>query len=305
MDPNLPENQILCTQCGGELHPDEGQIFLTCPFCSSTVYVDKSRVVFHWFVAPTLDESKARAALARWMAGNQTVKDLDRKSSVSEVQFEYFPLWYFKRRLPDRREDVQLVPAAATAVSELRSLRLPAGDLRKYSADIDNVSRPPTVPMQAALGWLVKHTAGSARAGSNKTSARPGSTPARRGDSQASRLPGQLGNQAAIDVIEQSLVHVPLYTCKYTYNGGTYTAIVEGATGEVFANIFPAKAEAPYLLVGGLTALVFLCLALFPIIGGATDGKDGAGAGLLACAGAAVIAGPILFALAAWIAAKV
>jgi len=302
MDPILPENQILCTQCGGELHPDEGQIFLTCPFCSSTVYVDKSRVVFHWVLAPTLDESKARAALARWMAGNQTVKDLDRKSHVTEVQFEYFPLWYFKRRMPDRREDVQLVPAAATAVSELRSLRLPAGDLRKYTADIDNVARPPTVPMQAALSWLAENTASGALAAPNNTVGRrslSGQTgvPAGQADSPA--------NQAGLDVIEQSLVHIPLYICKYTYNGSTYTAIVESATGEVFANLFPAKAEAPYLLIGGLTALVFLCLALFPIIGGAAEGSDGAGAGLMACAGAAVIAGPILFAIAAWIAAKV
>jgi hypothetical protein len=294
MDPSLPENQILCTQCGGELHPDEGQIFLTCPFCNSTVYVDKSRVVFHWFVAPTLDESKARGALARWMAGNQTVKDLDQKSRVTEVQFEYFPVWYFKRRLPDQREDIQLVPAAATAVSELRSLRLPGGDLRKYTSDIDNVAHTPSVPLQAALGWLSENTAGRSLPGGSATLPR-----------QPNRLPGQLGNQAAIDVIEQSLVHIPLYTFKYAYNGGTYTAIVEGATGEVFANIYPAKAEAPYLVAGGLTALVFLCLALFPVIGGAYNGGEGAGVGFLVCAGSGIVAAPILFAIAAWVAAKI
>ncbi len=37
-------SRLQCTQCGGELHPDEGQLFVTCPFCNSTIYLDKSHV---------------------------------------------------------------------------------------------------------------------------------------------------------------------------------------------------------------------------------------------------------------------
>ena len=67
-----PSEVFRCPQCGGELHPDEGQIFLTCPYCGSAVHADKSRIVFHWYLAATLDEAKARGALARWMAGQRT-----------------------------------------------------------------------------------------------------------------------------------------------------------------------------------------------------------------------------------------
>ncbi|MHC1782655.1 MAG: hypothetical protein AB9891_07845 [Anaerolineaceae bacterium] len=52
----LPSENLTCTQCGGELHPDEGQLFITCPYCSASVYLDKSKVVFHWSLAPTLSE---------------------------------------------------------------------------------------------------------------------------------------------------------------------------------------------------------------------------------------------------------
>jgi hypothetical protein len=97
-----------------------------------------------------------------------------------------------------------------------------------------------------------------------------------------------------------------LYTFKYTFQGHSYTAIVEAGTGGVYANIFPAKAEAPYLLAGGLTAAVFLCLALAPLIAGGMDGSiDGAGIGLLICSGVAVLVSPALFALAVWVAAKI
>lgn len=269
METSLPETSLSCAQCGGELHPDEGQIFLTCPYCNSAVYLDKSRVVFHWYLAPTLDEGKARGALARWMAGNETVKDLDTKSKITGSTFEYFPVWYFKYRDTAGREQVLIEPAAATSISEIRQIQLPAGDLRKYESQIDAQAHTPSVPLGAALEWL------SGR--------------------QISRE----------QVIEQSLVHIPLYTFKYTYGKTTYTAIVEAGTGRVVANIFPAKAEAPYMLAGSLTAIVFLCLAFFPVFGGLAQGGEGAGGGLALCIGIGIVIAPLLFGLAAWVAAKV
>lgn len=265
---NLPANVITCTQCGGELHPDQGQIFLTCPFCSSTVYLDKSRVVFHWYVAPTLDENGARSALARWMAGNQTVKDLDKKSRLAGVSFQYYPVWYFKHRRGNQ-EVIDLQPAAATSVTELRHIKLLAGDLRKYEHALAGQSQEPNVPLETALEWL-KTTAGG-----------------------------------EVNLLESSLVHIPIYTFKYLYQNRTYTAIVEAATGSTIANIYPAKAEAPYLMAAGITGGVYLCLATFPLIGYAMGEEAGMATGLALCGGLGLLAAPFLFALAAWVAAKI
>jgi hypothetical protein len=203
------------------------------------------------------------------MAGNQTVKDLDRKARVETPAFEYFPVWRFKRKLKDGSEQILLQPAAATSVSELKRLNLPAGDLRKYDPSLDSQALAPSVPLQAALSWLERSPAGPD------------------------------------EIVERTLVHIPLYTFKYGFQGGYYTAVVEAGTGGVFANLYPAKAEAPYLLAGGVAALVFLCLALFPLVGAAIDENSGAWIGLLACTGLGGLAAPALFALAAWVAAKV
>lgn len=262
-------SELKCTQCGGELHPDEGQVFLTCPFCASTIYLDKSRVVFHWYLAPTLDEAKAQGALRRWMSGSQTVKDLDRKSTLTSITFVYFPVWYFKRRKASGGEEIILQPAAATSVSELTHLNLPAGDLRKYEPGLDAQAHLPSVPLEAALGWL------------------------------------EAGGAPRSEVVEQALVHIPIYTMKYTYQGLAYTALVEAGTGGVFANVFPAKAEAPFQLAGGLTGLVFLCLALFPVVGALASDEAGFGIGLAICGGLGLLAAPLLFALAVWVAAKI
>lgn len=261
------EHTFNCTQCGGELHPDEGQVFLTCPYCGATVYLDKSRVVFHWFVAPTLDEPKARGALFSWMSGNQTVKDLDKKSQVTAVTFCYFPLWYMRWQA-DGREETGLQPAAATSVTELTKLKLPAGDLRKYSSSLDVQAEPPTVPLDTAWAWFNQ-------------------------------------KKAVSQVREMALVHVPTYTYKYQHAGKSYTAVVDGASGMVMANIFPAKAEIPYQLVGGVTALVFLCLALFPVGGAIAGGSDGTMGGFGLCIGLGIVAAPLLLGWALWVASKV
>lgn len=269
MQSPIISQDLHCTQCGGELHPDEGQLFLTCPFCSSTVYLDKSQVVFHWYLAPTLDEQKARSALMRWMAGNQTVKDLDEKSQVTSVSFEYFPLWYFKRRTPNGDETIILEPAAATTVSEIIHMRLPAGDLRKYDPALDAEAHLPNVPLSTALGWAGE----------------------------------QHGRQG--EYVEKALVHIPLYTFKYAYQDRPYSAVVEAGTGGVFANIFPAKAESPYRAIGALTAVIFLCLATMPVAGAVVSDVEGAMIGLALCSVLGLVIAPVLFIAATWVAAKV
>jgi DNA-directed RNA polymerase subunit RPC12/RpoP len=261
-----------CSQCGGELYPDEGQIFVTCPYCTSTVYLDKSRVVFHWYIAPTLDLSQARAALNRWMAGNQTVKDLDEKSQLTGQEFAYFPVWYFREK-NGGKDQIRLEPAAATSVTELRTISLPAGDLRRYEDSVRAESLEPTVPLDTAQGWL----------------AQPGSDP------------------RPIDIAETALVHIPIYTFKYSFKNQTFTAVVEAATGRTLANIYPAKAETPYVLVGSLAAIVFMCLAAvlasalftssvnssYPLIAVVT----------CLCGGTMAVAG--ISAIATWVASKV
>ncbi len=269
MESDLASQTLSCSQCGGELHPDEGQIFVTCPFCGATVFIDKARVVFHWFLAPTLDEERARADLMRWMAGNQTVKDLDRKATLTSMSFEYFPIWYFKQRDANGIETIHLLPGAATSVTEVEKMTLPAGDLRKYDQSIDAQARTPTVPLQAAITWL----------------------------SEAS-VPKD-------EIAEQFLVHVPLFTFKYNYRGNSFTAVVEAGTGRIFANIYPAKAETPYRTIGGVTAVIFLCLAIIPLVMAINSGWAGSGMGLLICLGLGIVFIPILFAIAAAIASKV
>lgn len=259
-----------CTQCGGELYPDEGQRFITCPFCSSTVFIDKSKVVFHWYIASTYDDEKARSALFRWMSGNDTVKDLDKKAQVIGKSFAYFPLWYFKRIDQHSKETILLEPAAPTAISEIKTMQLPPGDLVKYTPNIDADAEQPTIPLESALERVVENEL----------------------------IPRQ-------EIIESAIVHVPLYRFKYKFQGRDYTALVDAASGKVMANIFPAKEEIPYQLIGGVTATTYLILSIFPLIGGLVGGEAGFSAAIGLCGGLGLLAAPILMSVAAYVSQKV
>ena len=155
-------------------------------------------------------------------------------------------------------------------MSELKSLTLPAGDLRSYNHDADVDAHEPTVPLETARSWI-----------------------------------RQRGVTDLDEVLELALVHLPLFTFKYDYDGQTFTALVEAATGKTLANIFPAKAEAPYLVVGGLTAMTFLTLACIPAGAVMFADIEFAVIGLGACLVIGIPAAMFWFVISAWVAAKV
>ncbi len=259
-----PVTTLSCTQCGGELHPNEGQLFLVCPYCSATVYLDPSQVVFHWYLTPTIDPQQAGGQLNRWMSGSQTIKNLDKKAQIIDQSFQYFPLWYFLIQ-QNNHESVLLEPAAAISITELSRLALPAGDLKPYTHSIESESTNPSVPLETARTWVLE------------------------------KQPGTV-------IRTCSLVHIPIHVFHYKFGKETYTAIVEAGTGTVLANIFPAKAEAPYLIAGGLTAIIYLCLAFFAL-------SDSFRFGIHFNAGIALVIGlivaPFLFIFAVIVASRV
>ena len=256
--------QLLCQQCAAALVVEQGARYATCEYCGTVNFLDKSDSVLHYAVRPTIDDAKAAAALRRWMAGNQTTKGLDTDALIDSQLFEYFPMW-LARTEEDGREEVHLKPAAALSIVELGNLRVPAADLEPYDYALDEKAIRATVPVTAVRSWLADN------------------------------------EQIAPGAIKEiSLVHVPIYQFKYRYKENTYTALVDAATGQVFAAIFPEKFELPYVSIGGFGCLAYFLAALIPIVSYFIfDGIAGAGIGSLIYIGVAIaLAVPIFIAAA-------
>lgn len=264
MSDTIASTQLLCKQCSAPLTVEMGAKFVTCEFCNTVNFVDKSQVVLHFTIRPTLDEQQAAAALRRWMAGNQTVKGLDQAAQIESQVYQLFPLWQVRtHRLG--KEEVILKPAAALSIVELGHLNVPASDLVPYENSLDAVAVKPTVPVTAVHTWLSTNE-----------------------------------GIAAGTIEELSLVHAPIYQFKYRYKDQSYTALVDAAAGQVFAAIYPEKFELPYVSLGGLGCLAYFLAALIPIITLAvTDNSAGLGLGVLIYLGVAVALAIPIFMVAA------
>ncbi|MGB5162412.1 MAG: hypothetical protein WBP10_03610 [Thermoanaerobaculia bacterium] len=219
MATELKDRGFVCTQCGGEGDLESGQRFLTCRFCDATLFIDRSGVVSHYRLPRLLGADEAEAALRRWMAGNDTVKDLDSKSGIEAVEAISFPVWLFRVQAAGG-EEVFIEPAAPTTIPQLADFKLPAGKLEPYQAEEEVVeATPETIPLETARGWLEQRGLGRAT--------------------------------------ETALVQLPLWRCRYSFENQSYLALVDASTGAVMAAVFPEKAESPYFLVAALGILLF------------------------------------------------
>lgn len=255
--------QLLCRQCAAPLTVEQGAAIATCEYCGTVNYLDKSEAVLHYTVRPTLGDEQATAVLRRWMAGNETAKGLDKAAQITSQRYELFPMWLARSgRGGDER--VHLTPAAAVSVIELQELTIPASDLEPYDSSLDPAAVKPTVPLTALKRWLA----------------------------------GTKGVSAG-DIREISLVHVPLYEIKYSFEGESYTALVDAASGRVFAAIFPEKYETPYVSIGGIGCLAYFLAALIPSISFVVGGVGGLGFGVLLYIGVAVVLAIPIFLVAA------
>jgi LSD1 subclass zinc finger protein len=261
--------QILCRQCSAPLPVEQGSQFVTCEYCGTTNVVEKGQTVFHYAVQATVDEAEAMAALRRWMAGNQTIKGLDREAKVEQPHFEYFPMWLVRRHR-DGQETVFLEPAAALAVSELKHLTIPAGDLQPFDESTADAAVKATVPYKAMLGWLKD----------------------------------EHGVEAA-ELVEVAIVHLPVYHVWYAYKDRRYLAVVDAATGRVFTNIYPAKWEVPYLALAAAAFVAYFLAAFIPLAGYLLGDGSSLGLAILIYAGVIVALAIPLFSAAAAVSAKV
>jgi hypothetical protein len=205
---------------------EPGNKVARCTYCGTTNLVDTSRFVVHYAAQPTLRVNDAEAALRRWMAGSTTVAELDKLAQIERPLYQLFPMWLV-RIMRDGKEQLLLEPAAALVVSELKRMSLASVDLERYDDSLAADAVAATVPYEAMMRWLAD-------------------------DYQVKRE----------QVREVSLVHLPVYLFNYRFAGQRYTAVVNGATGEVFASLYPAKRDTPYRVVAWASLLIYFMLTV-------------------------------------------
>lgn len=213
--------EVRCPQCGGAVTvPPEAEL-LECPFCGTALAVDASGAVFHHVMLATVAEPEAASHLRRFLAGDLTVANLDREAEIEPARLEYFPFWAFEVEGTQGRRTV-LMPAAPSSLQGLSGLDLPGGDTRPWREGITGEAPvlPAEIPLETAREWLEQREDGAR-------------------------------------ILRTVLYHLPLYRLGYRWRGRRWVAAVDGITGRVFPADYPAKAEAPFVLVAALAVAAF------------------------------------------------
>ena len=219
--------QVQCTQCGAAVDLAAGGQFVTCPYCTSALYVDRSKVVFHFVVKATLGLEDAQGKLRRWMAGNETVKDLDVHARIQQQELIYFPMWRFVA-VRDSAEQEFSEPASSFSISEIKKIPLSGGDLQFFSSrDFEGMPlKEPDVLLDSAISWL------------------------------------QQDGIQKDQIKEINLIHIPFYLFKYQFRDTLYQAIVDATSGRVLSSVYPAKDEIPFIGIAIAAAIAYFVLGL-------------------------------------------
>ena len=194
-----------------------------CPFCDTALVVDGSATLFHEVMIPTVDAARRpRPTCGASSAGATPWPTSTARRPSTRRVLEYFPFWAFTVAGPEG-DRVVLQPAAPSSLQGLQGLGLPAGTTRPMSAEATGGAAvvEPEVPVETAREWLAT----------------------------------RFGSEVAIR--RTVLYHLPLYRTSYSWRGKSYRAAVDGVSGRVFPADFPAKAEAPYVMVAALALVVF------------------------------------------------
>lgn len=138
---------VACSQCGAKITIEDGKRFITCPFCRSSLLVEKDRTFECFYLEHRRNDIWARAFLL------SQLKDAgitDEPKGLT-IEFSYFPIWHITHS--DGVSFAQ--PAAHTAHTEISSFRIPAGDLIYYDREKDDLGETaePTIPPEAATHW--------------------------------------------------------------------------------------------------------------------------------------------------------
>ena len=213
-----------CPKCGATVKIEPGVHFIKCPYCDTMLFIDRSGVMFYYILPFFINEAQANDILRRWFAASDKPKDLETTARVLSMEKIYFPVYMFKRNINGKVE-VITKPARGTILPGLHSLQIPGGDIKVFDESFDTGGAK---LMDVDIPMQQYLTS----------------------------LPGQPE--------EQALVYFPIYQVKYNYRGMDYSVIINGSTGEVYADNAPTKSSMPYEAV----AATGFIMALAGTVGG-------------------------------------
>jgi len=220
--------EIVCTQCGAQVTIGEDTDFIRCSFCDTALYVDAEQTVRH-YVLEVLRNADDLPLLIKRSLSYMEIKD---PVAVRRSNLIYFPFW----RLVLASGYALALPAANPPCEDLADMKMPAGKLRRFSAEAVEGREliEPDVMVE-----------------------------------DAKAAAAQLIDQPEPKFESASLCQIPFYRVEYRCQERDHFCLVSAVSGEVFADEWPAapqkdKDRALGMIAAAALILFLLAAALIP-----------------------------------------
>jgi hypothetical protein len=250
-----------CPSCGGTVESVEGQRATACPYCQSLLYIEGDRGVYTVMFANNLDVPRARGSLKKWFDEGFKARDLPEKAQITEVYPIYIPFWRLIGRAAGwvcgYKKETRRDSEGRTHTKKVYMEKMVFRDFEWSQIACDpgdiGVKRLPS-----GRGPVISHEEGQIptfEATTSQDDAR----------SQGSDAIGKMAESSAnvpnvtfkrIHVLPKflSLTFYPIWMCRYTYDGRTYFATLDGLSGESLSGRAPGDPLWQGLaMVGGAT----------------------------------------------------
>lgn len=229
---------LTCASCGGAVTSVEGQRVLACPYCQSLLYVEGDRGVYTVMFRNVLDEPTARARLQAWFDEGMKARDLPEKAVITEVYPIYIPFWRLRARAAgwvcgyrvERHTDrnghthTKKVPLEQMVFRDFEW-----SDIACDPGDIGLRRLPGT------FGEVTSHEEGDIPTFEATTSADDakveGIESIRRNAISSANVPNITFQKVHVMPKYVGLTFYPVWMCRYTYEGRTYFATLDGVRG--------------------------------------------------------------------------
>ncbi len=253
---------VSCASCGGAVDTIEGQRVATCPYCQTLLYIDGDRGVYTVMFRNELDNAKVMASLKQWFDKGLKARDLPQKAMVTEVYPIYIPFWRFLARAAGwvcgYREEHY-----TDKNGNRHTRRVPLEKMVFRDFEWSEIACDPgdigVTRLPSNRGQAVSHDEGGIptfEATTSPDDARSrGIVAIRKMAVNSASVPNITFQQMHVLPKYLSQTFYPIWMCRYTYQGRTYFATLDGITGSSLSGRAPGDPLYQSLaIVGGAVA---------------------------------------------------
>ena len=290
---------VACPYCGGEVERQPGEVVLTCPYCG-TAFTRGGEIGEHLMGSVNYDPGAIFGVFKQWaLRIPETPNDFVEAARLGPCRLEFHPYWVYVVKGTFRYSESYAPPPllAPTLPIQEESFAL-SGGLEEASAVV-------TVPAyrrdrEGPLGRIRLSPAGKVYFSYRRVAQAGGllinpDVPPEEADREAlvaaARYVGEVlgrryGRPTPAELVEvkeltRRLVHHPVYSCVYEYQGRTYRLLADASDSRVLYAEIPVEAKFRYAATAAAAVSFALAVAALLAAGVAPAFSLVSAAGLL------------------------